>query len=169
MAAAATVKGQTLVEVKERIVRLLTTQYRPTLLAQDVMTSPVKAIEVETSVTEAGQRMTAYGLNVFPILDEKDHYAGLVSRESIQKALFHRLGKMAVRDIMQTDAYMAQPDTPFHEIETAMIERNQRFVPIITDAKIVGVITRTDLLRTLHDDVLKVREDADDAPRRSSS
>ena len=100
--------------------------------------------------------MTAYGLNVFPILDEKDRYIGIVSRESIQKALFHRLGKMAVRDIMQTDAYIAQPDTPFHEIETAMIERNQRFVPIVTDAKIVGVITRTDLLRTLHDDVLKV-------------
>jgi tRNA nucleotidyltransferase (CCA-adding enzyme) len=156
VAAAATVKGQTLAEVKERVIRLLTTQYRPTLLAQDVMTRPVKTIEVETSVTEAGQRMTAYGLNVFPILDEKDHYAGLVSRESIQKALFHQLGKMAVRDIMQTDAYLAQLDTPFHEIETAMIERNQRFVPIITDAKIVGVITRTDLLRTLHDDVLKV-------------
>lgn len=156
VAAAATVKGQTLVEVKEKIVRLLTTQYRPTLLAQDVMTSPVKAIEVETSVTDAGQRMTAYGLNVFPILDEKDRYIGIVSRESIQKALFHRLGKMAVRDIMQTDAYIAQPNTPFHEIETAMIERNQRFVPIIHDAKVVGVITRTDLLRTLHDDVLKV-------------
>ncbi|MBH0203515.1 MAG: CBS domain-containing protein [Nitrospira sp.] len=156
VAAAATVKGQTLAEVKERVVRLLTTQYRPTLLAQDVMTCPVKAIEVETSVTEAGQRMTAYGLNVFPVLDENDHYAGLISRESIQKALFHRLGKMAVRDIMQTDAYIAQPDTPFHEIETAMIERNQRFVPIVRDATIVGVITRTDLLRTLHDDVLKV-------------
>jgi tRNA nucleotidyltransferase (CCA-adding enzyme) len=156
VAAAATVKGQTLAEVKERVVRLLTTQYRPTLLAQDVMTCPVKAIEADTTVTEAGQRMTAYGLNVFPIVDEKDHYTGLVSRESIQKALFHRLGKMAVRDIMQTDAYLAQPDTPFHEIETAMIERNQRFVPIITDATIVGVITRTDLLRTLHDDVLKV-------------
>ena len=156
VAAAATVKGQTLVEVKERVVRLLTTHYRPSLLAQDVMTRPVKAIEVETSVTEAGQRMTAYGLNVFPILDEKDHYTGLVSRESIQKALFHRLGKIAVRDIMQPDAYVAQPDTPFHEIETAMIERNQRFVPIISEKKIVGVITRTDLLRTLHDDVLKV-------------
>ncbi len=156
VAAAATVKGQTLVEVKEKVVRLLTTHYRPTLLAQDVMTHPVKAIEVNTSVTEAGQRMTAYGLNVFPILDEKDRYTGIVSREAIQKALFHRLGKMTVRDIMQTDAYVAQPDTPFHEIETAMIERNQRFVPIIKDAKIVGVVTRTDLLRTLHDDVLKV-------------
>lgn len=156
VAAAAAVKGQTLAEVKERVVRLLTTHYRPTLLAKDVMTSPVKAIDVDSSVAEAGQRMTAYGLNVFPILDEKDHYIGLVSRESIQKALFHRLGKMAVRDIMQADAYSAQPDTPFHEIETAMIERNQRFVPIIQDKTIIGVITRTDLLRTMHDDILKV-------------
>jgi tRNA nucleotidyltransferase (CCA-adding enzyme) len=156
VAAAATVKRQTLAEVKEKIVRLLTTRYRPTLLAQDVMTRPVKTIGIDTSIAEAGQRMTTYGLNVFPIVDEKDHYTGLVSRELIQKALFHRLGKMTVRGIMQTDAYIAQPDTPFHEIETAMIERNQRFVPIINHAKVVGVITRTDLLRTLHDDVLKV-------------
>ncbi|MDH4302250.1 MAG: CBS domain-containing protein, partial [Nitrospira sp.] len=156
VAAAATVKGRTLVEVKEKLVELLTRHYRPTLLAQDVMTCPVKAIEGSTTVTEAGQRMTTYGLNVFPVLDENTRYAGLVSRELIQKALFHRLGKMAVRDIMQTDAYTAQTQTPFHDIETAMIERNQRFVPIITDAKVVGVITRTDLLRTLHDDVLKV-------------
>jgi tRNA nucleotidyltransferase (CCA-adding enzyme) len=156
VAAAATVKGRTLVEVKEKLVGLLTTHYRPTLLAQDVMTRPVKAIEGGTTVNEAGQRMTTYGLNVFPVLDENACYAGLVSRELIQKALFHRLGKMTVRDIMQTDAYTAQTETPFHDIETAMIERNQRFVPIITDAKVVGVITRTDLLRTLHDDVLKV-------------
>ena len=155
VAAAATVKGQTLSEVKEKIVQLLTTHYRPTLLAQDVMTRPVKAIEVDTTVADAGQRMTAYGLNVFPILDEKDRYTGIVSLESIQKALFHRLGKMAVRDIMQTDAYTAQPETSFHDVEMAMIERNQRCVPILKDRKVVGVITRTDLLRTLHDDVLK--------------
>lgn len=155
VAAAATVKGHTLTEVKEKLVGLLTTHYRPTLLAQDVMTRPVKAIEGGTTVTEAGQRMTAYGLNVFPVLADNGRYAGLVSRELIQKALFHRLGKMAVRDIMQTDAYAAQMDTPFHDIETAMIERNQRFVPIIEQAKVVGVITRTDLLRTLHDDVLQ--------------
>ena len=154
-AAAASVKGKTLVEVKDAIVRLLTTQYRPTLLAQDVMTRPVKAIHVDTSITDAGQRMTAYGLNVFPVLDERDRYAGLVSRELIQKALFHRLSKMPVREIMQTDAYAAHLDTPFYEIEAVMIERNQRFVPVLEGTKIVGVLTRTDLLRTLHDDVLQ--------------
>jgi tRNA nucleotidyltransferase (CCA-adding enzyme) len=154
-AAAATVKGQTLAEVKERLVNLLTTHYRPTLLAQDVMTRPVKVIGAGTTVDEAGQRMTAYGVNVFPVLDEQDRYTGLVSRELIQKALFHRLGKIPVRDIMQSDAYTAEPNTPFHDIEVVMLERNQRFVPVLSGAKVVGVITRTDLLRTLHEDLLK--------------
>lgn len=155
VAAAASIKGKPLAEVKERLVQLLTTHYRPTLLAQDVMTRPVKAIDLHTTIAEAGQRMTNYGLNVFPILDDKERYAGLVTRELIQKALFHRLGKHAVQDIMQTDAYQAAPETPFHDIEAMMIERNQRFVPVVQGAKVVGVITRTDLLRTLHDDVLK--------------
>lgn len=155
VAAAATVKGRPLAEVAEQIVRLLTTHYRPALLAQDVMTRPVKAIPLDTTIAEAGQRMTTYGVNVFPVLDDKDRYAGLVSRELIQKALFHRLGKRPVREIMQTDAYHAAPETPFHDIEHVMIERNQRFVPVLKDATVVGVITRTDVLRTLHEDVLQ--------------
>ncbi|UVT14357.1 MAG: CBS domain-containing protein [Nitrospira sp.] len=155
VAAAATVKGRPLSEVKERLVELLTTRYRPTLLARDVMTMPVKCIGMRTTIAAAGQRMTKYGINVFPVLDENDHFIGIVSRELIQKAEFHRLGKAPVQDIMQTDAYTAEPDTPFHDVEVAMIERNQRFVPVLGGTKIVGVITRTDLLRVMHEDVLK--------------
>src|SRR5205085_11129159 len=133
---------KTRAEVKEQIVRLLTTHCRPTLLAQDVMTQPVKSIGLSTTVAEASERMTMYGLNVFPILDDQERYAGLVSRELIQKALFHRLGKRPVCEIMQTDAYLAAPETAFHEIEATMIERNQRFVPVVKGTKVIGVITR---------------------------
>ncbi|MDH5726578.1 MAG: CBS domain-containing protein [Nitrospira sp.] len=154
VAAAATIKGQTLVQVRERLVELLTTRYRPTLFARDVMTKPVKSIEAGMSISAAGQRMTTYGVNVFPIVDEHERFVGIISRELIQKALFHRLGKAAVRDMMQTDAYTAEQETPFHNIEMAMIERNQRFVPVLEGDKVVGVLTRTDLLRTMHEDVV---------------
>ncbi|MEK7725570.1 MAG: CBS domain-containing protein, partial [Nitrospirota bacterium] len=155
VAAAAIVKGQTLTEVKERLVQLLMERYRPTLLAKDVMTKPVKTISGEATVTETEQRMTNYGVNVLPVLDGKDRYVGLVSREQIQKALFHRLGKMTAADILQADQFTAHPDTDFHTIEQAMLERNQRFVPILEGTRVVGVITRTDLLRAWHDDVLR--------------
>jgi tRNA nucleotidyltransferase (CCA-adding enzyme) len=155
VAAAAIVKGQTLTEVKERLVQLLTERYRPTLLAKDVMTKPVKTVSGEATVSETEQRMTNYGVNVLPVLDGKDRYVGLVSREQIQKALFHRLGRMTAADILQADQFTAHPDTDFHTIEQAMLERNQRFVPILEGTRVVGVITRTDLLRAWHDDVLR--------------
>ena len=98
--------------------------------------------------------MTTYGVNVLPVLDKQERYAGIISREIVQKALFHRLGDQQVGDFARSDQYHAHPDTPFHEIEVRMIELNQRFVPVLLGEKPVGVITRTDVLRSLHDDVL---------------
>lgn len=154
VAAAASVKGRTLVEVQEQLKTLLTQRYRPTLLARDVMTRPVKSIAEDATVVDAERTMTNYGINVLPVLDKKERYAGIISREIVQKALFHRLGNQLIGVLARTDQYSAQPDTPFHDIETRMIELNQRFVPVLSGSKAVGVITRTDLLRTLHDDVL---------------
>ncbi|HEV8243275.1 MAG TPA: CBS domain-containing protein [Nitrospirales bacterium] len=154
VAASASVKGQTLVEVKERLAQLLTERYRPTLLAKDVMTTPVKAISADATVTDAESSMTKYGVNVLPVLDSRERYLGLVTREIIQKALFHQFHKTPVLNLIQADAYTATSEMPFREIENRMIELNQRFVPILAGPKVIGVITRTDLLRTLHDDVL---------------
>jgi len=130
-AAAASVKGRTLVEVKERLAQLLSERFHPTLLARDVMTKPVKAIGEEATVAEAGDRMTKYGVNVLPVLDSKDRYIGLVTREIIQKALFHGFAESPVLAVLQSDQYQAGPETPFREIEARMIERNQRFVPVL--------------------------------------
>ncbi len=153
-AAAASVKGRTLVEVAERVRHLLTEEHRPTLLARDVMTTPVKAIGLDATVAETERAMTTYGVNVLPVLDGRDRYRGLITREIVQKALFHKLAESRAEEFLLTDQYQAGPETPFREIEAHMIERNQRFVPIIRGTKVIGVITRTDLLRALHDDVL---------------
>lgn len=153
-AASASVKGQTVVEVKERLAALLTERYRPTLLARDVMTKPVIAIGAEATIADAESTMTKYQINVLPVVDGRERYLGLLSRETVQRALFHKLGRTAIADLKQEDAYSAAPGTPFREIERHMIEGNQRFVPILEKGKVVGVVTRTDLLRTLHDDVL---------------
>ncbi|MDR4479365.1 MAG: CBS domain-containing protein [Nitrospira sp.] len=154
VAAAASVKGRTLVEVHQQLARLLTERYRPTLLARDVMTKPVKSIAADATVAEAERSMTMYGVNVLPVVNRKGRYVGIISREIVQKALFHRLGQQPVEDLAKSDSYSAEPDTPFHDIETRMIELNQRLVPVLSEGRTVGVITRTDLLRSLHDDVI---------------
>jgi tRNA nucleotidyltransferase (CCA-adding enzyme) len=158
VAAAASVKNRTLVEVREQLVHLLTERSRPTLLAQDVMTTPVKTVAAETTIAETEHCLTKYGVNVLPVLDRHAHYCGVISREIVQKALFHGFATASVQTFLQTDHYTAMPETPFHDIERQMLERHQRFVPIVSGTppaqKVLGVITRTDLLRTLHEDVL---------------
>lgn len=154
VAASAAVKGTSIVEVRERVTQWLTERRRPTLLAAEIMTKPVKAIGDEAMITEVERSLTTYGVNALPIVDDQQRYVGVITREIVQKALFHQLGNAPVRDYMLTDLYHAEPDTPFRDVEEHMIERNQRFVPILGGLKVVGVITRTDVLRTLHDDVL---------------
>ena len=142
-------KGQTLIEVREGLTSLLRDRYRPTLLAKNVMTRPVKTVDEDCPIEEAGRLMTTAGVNVFPVVDGRGRYRGLISRETVQKALFHGFQKARVDEFMRTDRYTAEPETPFHDIERQMIEGHQRFVPILVGSKVVGVITRTDLLNYL--------------------
>jgi len=48
-------------------------------------------------------------------------------------------------------------DTPVRDIETMMIEQNQKFMPVLEGNKVIGAITRTDLLRMLYEEFLKKR------------
>jgi tRNA nucleotidyltransferase (CCA-adding enzyme) len=158
VAAAASIKGHTVVEVKERLVQLLLERYRPPLLAKDVMTAPVKTISAVATVATTDRTMTQDGVNTLPVVDQDAHYQGLVTRELVQKAMFYGFANSPMQDFMRTDQYTAALETPFHDIETRMLERHQRCVPILTGPasapQVVGIITRTDVLRVLHDDML---------------
>ncbi|MEW6570005.1 MAG: CBS domain-containing protein [Nitrospirota bacterium] len=153
-AASATMKEASLEVVEEKLVDLLRISVKPAKTASDVMTRPVITIQSSVSVKDAAATMTRYGVNVLPIL-KGDEYMGLISREIVEKALFHGFGKSTVMDFSTTDAITVSPDTPIREIETLMIEQNQRFMPVVKNHKIVGAITRTDLLRTLYEEFLR--------------
>lgn len=156
-AASATIKEASLEVVEERLTDMLTGYVRPGKVASDIMTSPVICIQWDSSIKEAETMMTRYGVNVLPILKE-ERYAGLISRESIEKALFHGFGKSRSIDFSTTDAITVGSHTPIREIETLMIEQNQRFMPVVENGRIVGAITRTDLLRTLYEEFLRRRK-----------
>jgi tRNA nucleotidyltransferase (CCA-adding enzyme) len=156
-AASATIKEASLEVLEDRLTELLRKNVKPLKVASDVMTSPVISIQWNVSLKEAEAMMTRYEVNVLPILRE-EKYAGLVSREIVEKALFHGFGKSKSIDFATTDAITVGLNAPIREVETLMIEQNQRFMPVIDDGRIVGAITRTDLLRTLYEEFLRRRK-----------
>jgi tRNA nucleotidyltransferase (CCA-adding enzyme) len=121
------------------------------------MTRPVISIQSDVPIKEAEAMMTRYGVNVLPILRE-DIYVSLISREIVEKALFLGFGKSKSADFATTDAITVGPLTPIRGIETLMIEQNQRFMPVVENERIIGAITRTDLLRTLYEEFLRRRK-----------
>lgn len=166
-AAAATVKEESLEIVEEKLTRIILDNVKPGKVASDIMTSPVVSINWDSSVKEIETIMTKYGVNVLPVIKDTK-YAGLISREIVEKALFHGFGKSKAIDFCTTDAATVSPDTSIRQIEQMMIEHNQRFMPVTEKGNIAGAITRTDLLRTIYEEFLKRRRldksDAREAP-----
>jgi tRNA nucleotidyltransferase (CCA-adding enzyme) len=156
-ASSATIREASLEVVEERLSEILSTNVQPGKVASDIMTRPVISIQGDVSIREAEAMMTRYGVNVLPVLRE-DTYLGLISREVVEKALFHGFGKSRAIEFSTTDEITVDPQTPIRKIETIMIEQNQRFMPVVEYGRIVGAITRTDLLRTLYEEFLRRRK-----------
>lgn len=153
-AASATVTEAPLEVVEEEVKKLLKSSIRHGKSARDVMTSPVITITWDDTIRHAESMMTRYGVNVLPVVkDEK--YKGIISREIVEKSIFHGFGKSRVADFTTTDAQTVSHDTQVREIERQMIEQNQRFMPVLDGTRIIGAITRTDILRILYEDLLR--------------
>ncbi len=155
-AASATIKGDSLEIIEEQILRRIPDYIKPGKVAADIMTSPVIAVPWDSAIREAEDSMTKFGVNVLPVVRDGE-YAGLISRETVEKAIFHGFKKNRIADFCSTEKLTVTADTPIREIETMMIEHNQKFMPVLEGRRIIGAITRTDLLRVLYEEFLKKR------------
>ncbi|TAN46096.1 MAG: CBS domain-containing protein [Nitrospirae bacterium] len=153
-AASATIKESPFEIVEERLIVSIHKHMKKQKTARGVMTSPVVVIAFDKPVREAEDMMTRYSVNVLPLV-KKGKYAGIITREVVEKALFHGFGKSRCIDFASTDAHTVAVDTPAPEIETLMIEHNQRFVPVLEGDSVIGAITRTDIMRSLYENFLR--------------
>ncbi len=153
-AASATVSELPLEILEDNVLKVLHSHIKPGKTAADVMTKPVITITAESTIKEAESMMTKYGVNVLPVT-RNGSYKGIISREIVEKALFHGFRKNKVIEFTTTDATTVSKTTPVREVEAIMIEQNQRFMPVVDKDKIVGAITRTDLLRVMYEDYLR--------------
>ncbi len=153
-AASATVKGMPLVEAHDRLIKTLKEMVRPKKVARDAMVYPVKTIEPERTLKEAGEILTRYNLNILPVLqDEK--VIGLISKQVVEKAVYHGLKSSLVKEYMTTEFSVVSPDTPFFQVQAFIIGQNQSFLPVIEKDRLVGTISAGDVMRVLQEEMMK--------------
>ncbi len=161
-AASAVARDMTYLQARERLIDILKRHITPGRIASEIMTAPVKTVPLGSTIHAAGEAMTRFSVNVLPVV-EKDRYLGIITREVVQKALFHGLGEQAVESFMTSGGPTAAPDMPMDQVERIMIEEHQRFIPVLErGGAILGAITRTDLLRSLHEERLREPSENDE-------
>jgi len=154
-AASAAIRDLTLQQAREKVLALLGEKARPLFLVRDIMHRPVVSISRDRNLAEAEKRLTRFNLNTLPVV-EAGRPVGLITRQIVEKALHHKMARQRIGDFMAQEFAVTTPDAYFKTLVPIIIEEKQKLVPVVDpqDGALVGVISRGDLLRVLHGDLV---------------
>ena len=146
------------------------------LRAQDLMTESVIAVTKDTEVRELAQILTENKISGAPVVDGAGKLVGVVTESdlifqnkkvhiptavAILDAFFflespekmeQEMKKMAgvtVGEIYAAEVISVQKDTPLEELATLMAEKNIHTLPVLDQEELVGVIGKSDIIRTI--------------------
>ncbi|MFP4410587.1 CBS domain-containing protein [Coleofasciculus sp.] len=151
-AAAVTLRHDNPPEVLPQLVDQFKEQIPQPLSALELMSSPVRTIRPDTTVGEAQRILLRYGHSGLSVVDEQDQLIGIISRRDIDLALHHGLGHAPVKGYMTRNLKTITPQTSLPEIESLMVTYDIGRLPVLENGQLVGIVTRTDVLRQLRQD-----------------
>ena len=118
--------------------------------ARDLMSSPVRTIRPETTIDEAQRILLRYGHSGLSVVDAEGQLVGVISRRDLDIALHHGFSHAPVKGYMTTNLKTIAPETPLPEIEAIMVTYDIGRLPVLDQGQLVGIVTRTDVLRQIH-------------------
>lgn len=137
-------------EIIQHLVNQLIDQIPQPPTARELMSSPVRTIRPHTTISEAQRILLRYGHSGLSVVDENDQLVGIISRRDLDLALHHGFGHAPVKGYMTKEPKTITPQTSLPDIESLMVTYDIGRLPILDDGQLVGIVTRTDVLRQLH-------------------
>ncbi len=153
-AAAGLIRERSLESVCEELIMILPDHVKPAITVAQIMSRDPQLLTPETSVEEAARRMQRYGYEGFPVVTEtasgRHTILGLLTRRAVDKALAHKLNLNAL-SLMDAGDFSVSPDDSIEDLQQLMTETGWGQIPVVDRArgKVIGIVTRTDLLKTL--------------------
>ena len=144
--------------------------------AQDIMTTDVITVTPETEIVQAARILLENRINGLPVVDDQGRLVGIVCQSDLivqQKrvqmpSLFtfldgyisltsarhferevEKIAASQVRQAMTPDPASISPETAIDEVATLMVEKNCHTLPVVVDGRLVGVVGKEDILRTI--------------------
>lgn len=143
---------------------------------RDLMTREVSTVQTETSVNDVARLMSKKDVSGLPVLDAEGRVAGIVTEldlivrngrleipvflqlfdavvplelpRHLNNRLRHMLGTRA-EDVMTREVHSVGPDTEVEDLVDLMVKRRVNPVPVVEDGRLVGIVSRSDLVRMM--------------------
>ncbi|PDQ23061.1 histidine kinase [Mesorhizobium sanjuanii] len=141
--------------------------------AEAIMTAPVIGIEPSASITDAAGLMLSRRISGLPVIRSDGTLVGIVSEGDFLRRgelgterkrsrwleflvspgraadEYVRANGRRVEEVMTADVVTVPPGAPLTEIVELMMRHHVKRIPVVDGGKVVGIVTRSDLLRGL--------------------
>lgn len=146
-AAAAFIPGADWELVRVRLLAALDERVKPPMTVREIMSYRVHTLRPDMTLSEAEDLMRRYGHEGFPVV-EGSHLVGVLTRREIDRALHHRLDRATVGSYMHKGEMAVSPNDSVTLVQQMMSEHGLGQVPVVEDGRLLGIVTRTDLIKS---------------------
>ena len=134
------------------------------LLVRDLMTERPRTTTADISLRQAARELIQTGLGALPVVDGEQRLLGMLSERELMRHLLASevlsdgtprhpapalLGQKTVRDVMTRQVLCVSPDEAIADVSSMMTNKDVDRVPVVRDGRIVGMLTRGDIVRKL--------------------
>ncbi|MEZ4499306.1 MAG: CBS domain-containing protein [Thermomicrobiales bacterium] len=109
---------------------------------REIMTTEIETTTPDSAVDEIAEKLRSEGYGGLPVIDDHGYLIGMVSEYDV----ISKRGK-TVREIMSRGVISVGDEASAEQVTTLMGLHGIRRVPIVREGKLVGLVTRSDLLR----------------------
>jgi len=123
------------------------------LNAGDIMTKKLITFTPETQVLNAINTLISYRISGAPVLDEEGNLMGMLSEIDcmetyVQSAYHNEMGGL-VKDFMSTEVKSISSSMGIVDLAEYFLETHFRRLPVVDNGKLVGQVSRRDVLRAI--------------------
>jgi CBS domain-containing protein len=112
--------------------------------AREVMTANVISVVESSTVEDAARMLARHRISGLPVVNEGGTLVGLVTEHDLIAKPGHN-----VTDIMSRSVISVSPETEVEEVSHLLTNQRIRRVPVLQDGKVVGIVSRSDLVRQI--------------------
>ena len=145
-AAAALIHDRELESVRRELLDMLPDVVQPAVTVGELMSLGVQVLSPTDTVGDAAEHMRRTGHEGYPVVED-DQVIGLVTRRAVDRAQQFEMTDASVTQVMEAGSVTVSPGDSVEYLQQLMIESGWGQIPVVERGTVLGVVTRTDLIR----------------------